>query len=390
MGQVFKDGQTLTANDVNLFTQASDLAASTGAALVGSTDGTVQGDINARPTSASLAASGGANLSGFSASNSTSGTVARALVDRGICVTDAPFNADPTGVADSTPAFDAAPTLAVIPAGTYKTNTAPTGPQFGIAYDATFTGTSPYGSWMPNFGANPLTVFASAGANSIIGAALNDKPASSANEPCGITGYGRTNNAGNLVFGVFGRADLYNTGVATNEVDSFNFFGAPSTNLPPSRGSGTTQTLPIALTVAAGGTYNSAIGLQIAKEGSQPQQFLTGIYINDDACATYGILVDASAASTMSFSALLKHKVGVECVRLQGVGTPVPTNNVLLYQDGSGNANFAIQESGQLYFTSSLVGATATAGTLGSPGNYAAYLSVQIGASTYKIPLFNN
>ena len=58
--------------------------------------------------SASLAASGGANLAGFSTSNSTSGTVARALVDRGICVTDAPFNADPTGTNDSTAAIQAA------------------------------------------------------------------------------------------------------------------------------------------------------------------------------------------------------------------------------------------------------------------------------------------
>ncbi len=78
------------------------------------------------PSSASLAASGGANLAGFSASNSASGTVARALVDRGICVTDAPFNADPTGVADSTAAIQAwldtlSPTVpGDIPPGTYK------------------------------------------------------------------------------------------------------------------------------------------------------------------------------------------------------------------------------------------------------------------------------
>ena len=44
---------------------------------------------------------------GFSVSSTAPyGTVARALVDRGICVTDAPFNADPTGTNDSTNAFD--------------------------------------------------------------------------------------------------------------------------------------------------------------------------------------------------------------------------------------------------------------------------------------------
>ena len=51
---------------------------------------------------------------GFSVSaTSPAGTVARALVDRGICVTDAPFNADPTGVADSTAALQAAVNAAI-------------------------------------------------------------------------------------------------------------------------------------------------------------------------------------------------------------------------------------------------------------------------------------
>ena len=46
---------------------------------------------------------------GFSVSSTAPyGTVARALVDRGICVTDAPFNADPTGTNDSTAAFSSA------------------------------------------------------------------------------------------------------------------------------------------------------------------------------------------------------------------------------------------------------------------------------------------
>ena len=100
--------------------------------------------------SASLAASGGANLAGFSASNSTSGTVARALVDRGICVTDAPFNADPTGVADSTAAFNSASAngLALVPAGTYKLSSKPTG------YFYTVAGTQPSftGGFAPEMG----------------------------------------------------------------------------------------------------------------------------------------------------------------------------------------------------------------------------------------------
>ena len=84
---------------------------------------------------------------GFSVSSTAPyGTVARALVDRGICVTDAPFNADPTGTNDSTAAFtdagNSAPTVKV-PKGTYLLNSSPspTGTvTWLICAEVTFTG----------------------------------------------------------------------------------------------------------------------------------------------------------------------------------------------------------------------------------------------------------
>lgn len=135
----FVDGQVLTGSGLtNALTQTSQdaqtqtsaaLATTSGAALVGSSGGsTVQLDLNARPTSASLAASGGAGLLGYSNSATTSGTVSQALKDRGVCVTDAPFNADPTGTTDSTTAIQAALNsfggnggILFFPPGTYKT-----------------------------------------------------------------------------------------------------------------------------------------------------------------------------------------------------------------------------------------------------------------------------
>lgn len=81
-----------------------DLSASTGAALVGATSGTVQASLNARPTSAALAASGGAALVGFIQSGT--GAVARttqAKARETFSVKD--FGAAGDGTTDDTPAI---------------------------------------------------------------------------------------------------------------------------------------------------------------------------------------------------------------------------------------------------------------------------------------------
>jgi hypothetical protein len=76
-----KPVSTAQATALALKTNVADLAATTGAALVGSTGpSTVQADINARPTSATLAASGGSALVGFTQSDINA--VPRNLQDR--------------------------------------------------------------------------------------------------------------------------------------------------------------------------------------------------------------------------------------------------------------------------------------------------------------------
>lgn len=106
------------------------LASSTGAALVGSTGpSTVQADINARPTTAALAANGGSELVGFSQSETYSEETIGQRLKQEIWVTDAPYNADPTGIADASAAIAAA--ILALPAtggtlrfgpGTFKCN----------------------------------------------------------------------------------------------------------------------------------------------------------------------------------------------------------------------------------------------------------------------------
>ena len=106
-------GFSLTSNYIydlgtDLLTRVSytALALPTAAALVGSTGpSNVQADINARPTLATLAANGGSELVGFSQAETYSEETIGQRLKQEIWVTDAPYNADPTGVADASAAI---------------------------------------------------------------------------------------------------------------------------------------------------------------------------------------------------------------------------------------------------------------------------------------------
>ena len=206
------------------------------------------------------------------------------------------YGVDNTGVASSTAAFNAAIAAqnpAYIPAGTYKTDTAINANSNFITFGLVdFTGTNPIDAWSPDFG-GIFNVFTTDRRNALIGKVLNNEPASTVAFPTGVTGYGRYNNAGNAAFGLFGRSDAYAAGVATNEVNSFNYAGTPSNSFPPDRSIGTTEVVPVALTVAAGGDYASCMGIAIGREGSEPQPFRTALYVNPDGYSDYGIFLDA-------------------------------------------------------------------------------------------------
>lgn len=305
-------------------------------------------------------------------------------------VTD--YAGDITGVADSSAPFASAAAAGpvFVPLGVLRTASLPSSFTC-FSFGGTYSGATPVDAPYPAFGTGAFRAIARGTSNCIIGIAHNNLAASTNAEPCAVTGYGRVDNTGNIAFGLFGRADLYaTTGVVTNEFNSFNYGAAPANALPPNRAVGTTQSLPIGITVAAGGTFNSAIGVHICREGSAPQSFLTGQYIASDACVNYGIVIDAVAGSTF-VPALIKHGVGAIGMQIQGVGVPVPGNAAFSYVDGAGVTQFSIKQSGQLMFASS--GNTAT--TVGAAGGASAlpatptgYLLVQIGAVTQKVPYY--
>lgn len=277
------------------------------------------------------------------------------------------FGADPTGAADSTAAFNNSPYFAFAPAGTYNfTGIAPTSPSKLFAQNAHFTGTNSFASWVPLTTLVPVAGISTDSTGGVLGAVLNNSAANTTAFPTGVSGYGRTNNAGNTAYGIFGRADLYNTGVAVNELNSFNYFAAPSTDLPPNLSIGTTAVEPITLTLAAGGNYQSSMALNIASEGSVPNTYRNGIYFNPGVVTNYGINIDATATAGPTLGILLKHPVNNVAMQIQGVGTPVSGNAYLTYVDGAGVTQTAFNQNGSAVFNGQVSAGGLSATTTGA------------------------
>ena len=237
-------------------------------------------------------------------------------------------------------------------------------------------------------------VAAGSGRNAIVGAVVQSGPGSSF--PCGITGYGKQNNAGNQAFGVFGRADLYQFGLATNELNTFNYKAGPPGTFPPNRSFGITNAIPVSLTIAAGGNFQSLIGIQICKEGSEPQNYVCGLYTNPDGCTTYGLWVDSTStagpieAIKANFRGDLTNNYGF--VTQYKVASPSASARFIQCFDNAGGTKFAVKPSGQLVFGSGLT--QTTRGTAGAattlPSNPTGYLTVEINGSTKVIPYYES
>jgi hypothetical protein len=150
---------------------------------------------------------------------------------------------------------------------------------------------------LAKFAAFSAQVAAHGNVNGIVGMAINDTAAATVGFPTGVTGCARVDNPGNAGFGIFGVGELHAAGVATNELNAFNYAAAPAGTYPPDRSIGTVDHLPIVLTIASGGNFPTAIGIHFAREGSVPQPMKTGIYANPDALTDFGIFLDATAAT---------------------------------------------------------------------------------------------
>ena len=335
-----------------------------------------------------------ADFNEFTNFTATGSTTARSLVNRFADVVNVlNFGADNTGGVDSTPAFNDAIATGkpvFVPFGTYKTDGVVTNPRRIVSSGATFTGTNTIDPY-PAFGEGAFKVYATNNNNCIIGIVDNNNPPATFGFPTGVTGYGRNNNSGNTAFGIYAEARQYaNTGVVTNEIDSFNHGAAPSSNLPPDRSIGTSQQVPVALTIAAGGTANSSIGIDIAREGSSPQSFLTGIYINSNAVVNYGIFIDSTNTSTHE-PLVVKHSVSTIGIRIRGVGIPVANNAFFTYEDGSGSSVFSIRQDGRIGIDSSALQQN-TVGTAGAasvlPSNPTGYFKIIVGGFTKVVPYY--
>lgn len=125
----------------------------------------------------------------------------------------------------------------------------------------------------------------------------NDLAADTVAFPTAGTFYGRVDNDGNQVFGLFARVDTYSTrGAPKNELNVFNESGVDATStVDPDQSFGTSEQVPICLAVNAGGdtagARDSAIGLYIGTEGGSTTGFKGGILVSPKGCIDYGIAV---------------------------------------------------------------------------------------------------
>jgi len=304
------------------------------------------------------------------------------------------FGAVGNGVANDLPAFVAgmAAGPVFVPKEVYNTNAAITATGGFYSFGGTFNGPVPIDSGIPAFGAGVLRVMSFGNLNSIIGITRNNLPPNTLSFPTGVTGYGRNDSNGNLVFGIYAEARQYaSTGCVTNEVASFNHTVAPSPNLPPNRGIGTPENQPIAFSVGAGGLFDSSIGIHIIREGSLPRKFLTGMYFNYDSCIDYGLYVAAHATlgGPVTSAVIENSGVGIN-LRLQTTGTATPTSAMLVCLNSAGVEQMAIKQDGRLAFAITVT--QATVGVAGAapaiPATPTGYLKISVNGFPKVIPYY--
>jgi hypothetical protein len=277
----------------------------------------------------------------------------------------------------------------------FITNTAITGDVGAFTFGGSFSGTHPLDEGVPSFGTGTMRAIALGNKNAIIGIAINNKPANTAIFPTGLTGYGRVDNSGNAAFGIYGWAELKAaSGVATNELSSMNTGPTtppPGSGIYPNRAFGTTEAHPICLTIGAGGTKDSTVGIHIVREGSAPRQFLNGITLAFDACKEYGIYVSShpTLASDLLASMVLQNRSNT-ILKLQHVGAVVADNAVITYFDGTSALKWGLRQDGKQLLPASIsqatVGAAGAAAVL--PSNPVGYTQVFVGGLEYVQPYY--
>lgn len=362
------------------------------------------------------------------------GAVARTLdakISETVSVKD--FGAVGDGVTDDTAAFTstlAAKQFVAVPKGEYKLNSPVTlniGYRVQFDYGANWTGSGFTGSGeLTDYSASGIgverrynqktayiqgfstdtdvvtkldpcnfRVTSQNGFNAIVGATVNDSAAGDGTFPTAISGYAKLNRNGNTAFGLFAMAEQHSFGVATNEVNTFNYKSGPPGVFPPNRAFGISNSVPVSLTVAAGGTYQSLIGVQVCREGSVPNNYVCGYYSNPDAVTDYGVFVDADSSNGPDISGLFKtpgSALNSSAMLLQTTNAaPDATSRFLRCLNSAGVQLLSIKTDGRLAFDSSGL-SQATVGTAGAanvlPSNPTGYIKIDVNGSPKVIPYY--
>ena len=228
------------------------------------------------------------------------------------------------------------------------------------------SGNGTYNTAATQFGGREL-VATNALSNAIVGAAIQD--GSNGNSfPTGVTGYGYLNNAGNVVFGVFGRADCYTAGACVNELNSFNYAGAAYNSFPANVSFGTTQILPIALNLEAYGTYPSYAYIYVSPTSVGTAGAVIGEYFGAGS-AVYGLVVDATSSAGAGVAATLNTTGGAGVVNLfmQMKGSPGSGAQFIgAYNSGSAEV-FSVGGSGVVTGAGFIAGTSTGVSCSGSP-----------------------
>lgn len=255
-----------------------------------------------------------------------------------------------------------------------------------------------------DFGTPRFSIATTGNQNGFVGQVINNLASGALSYPTAITAYGRVIESGNIVWGAFGRADLWSVGkpgVATNEFNTFNFAGAPVGTIPPNLGLGTTEYNPIGAIMAAYGDYDSLMAIAIMYGGVR--KFKYGIYMHPEANDLWGFVMDASASYGPSLGGgLIRTNGSVPHLTLQTMGSPTGSAAVFRIMTGTGVVNGYFNQDGDWitpgiiighdgtidYLTATIAG-TATAGAAVLPAAPVAFRVEKIAGTSYKVPLYN-
>lgn len=178
------------------------------------------------------------------------------------------------------------------------------------------------------------------------------------NFPSGIVGHGLLNAAGYQVYAANLITDCLTAGICGNEFDSNQWAGNAPTTYPGNYTSPVSGYYGQGLALNAGGNFTSYVGLieGINTGIGTGASWNTGIYQVPGAINQYGILQDATATLSPIYSLYSKNngQGGNINIVLQTMGTAVPNNSVISYEDASAGQHFAVKQSGAVYTTAEL------------------------------------